>query len=448
MAKSAFQAQLSSIMGIMTESAMKQICEIVDHDFAYLRLELTRALNENAALSDKMHALEGEVETLRNTKNEPRTRSKKCRSVCIQTVEVSDSPSINGIFGKEWCSSLWEGSEPRTGEKPNDNSNLLTIKEENCEKEVCPANSNEAVVTRRKNPSSPSNHNGIPEVNLDDDDDEEEDVYFISAGFVETPEVHPTPSISPGADYPKIICVDDTVENLIMPSYNPMEFDEHCMPIEFIAGEHTARHPFEEQEKVTPHDPVKDAGIGLGGGQILRYFDGFSVHEHLQSEETLKAMPRCSECSREFSRQSSLTLHRKKCHQKLNLYTCPKCKEVFHQKNLLRTHKCLPSENPAKTSSQRFRCEECGKHFHSRANLRVHNAVHTGEKPYRCSYCGRGFSQKGNRTAHERIHKGERPFVCLTCGKSFIQKVNLKQHLVVHSRIQKSKAKKNTEKPL
>lgn len=31
-----------------------------------------------------------------------------------------DSPSIDGIFGKEWCSSLWDKREPRAEEKPKE----------------------------------------------------------------------------------------------------------------------------------------------------------------------------------------------------------------------------------------------------------------------------------------------------------------------------------------
>ncbi|KAK1785558.1 hypothetical protein P4O66_018917 [Electrophorus voltai] len=148
MAKSAFHARLSSIMEVMTESAMKQICEVVDGDLQNLRLQLTRALNENVALNDKMRVLENEVKTLRNEKTEA---LKKCRSICIQTLEVSDSPSINGIFGKEWCSSLWDRKEPRTEEKagdvgppvsdePNDSNKMIPIKEEKCEKEIYPSN--------------------------------------------------------------------------------------------------------------------------------------------------------------------------------------------------------------------------------------------------------------------------------------------------------------------
>lgn len=80
-----FQTQLNSIMEIMSRAVVRQICKIVDSDLASLRLELERALHDNAALGDKMRVLESEVETMR--KAGARARRKSCRSVCIQTSE-------------------------------------------------------------------------------------------------------------------------------------------------------------------------------------------------------------------------------------------------------------------------------------------------------------------------------------------------------------------------
>ncbi|XP_026873085.2 zinc finger protein 808-like [Electrophorus electricus] len=447
MAKSAFHARLSSIMEVMTESAMKQICEVVDGDLQNLRLQLTRALNENVALNDKMHVLENEVKTLRNEKTEA---LKKCRSICIQTLEVSDSPSINGIFGKEWCSSLWDRKEPRTEEKagdvgppvsdePNDSNKMIPIKEEKCEKEIYPSNTkNKKEEERRKNPFSPSNHKDGPKVDLDEkeEEDDDADIYLISAGFEETPEVHPIIFTSPGADSSKIECVNSTREHLTVPSSDRMKFDEHCVPIEFIAAERTERQPAEEQGEVGPQDQRKDAG------KILRSRHIFIVAQAARSKEKKKATLRCSDCSKMFIRQSNLTLHRKKFHQ---TYTCRVCKVIFPHKKLLRVHRCRLADSFA-TSDLRFSCEQCGKRFHSKANLRVHYAVHTGESPYTCSFCERGFTHKGYLKTHERAHSDERPYACVTCGRQFSQKANLIQHLVVHNKRRRGKPKKPVEK--
>lgn len=91
-----FQTQLNSIMEIMSRAVVRQICKIVESDLACLRLELERALHDNAALGDKMRVLESEVETLR--KAGARTSRKSCRSVCIQTSEGTDFRSLSPSF--------------------------------------------------------------------------------------------------------------------------------------------------------------------------------------------------------------------------------------------------------------------------------------------------------------------------------------------------------------
>ena len=45
-------------------------------------------------------------------------------------------------------------------------------------------------------------------------------------------------------------------------------------------------------------------------------------------------------------------------------------------------------------------CDICFKVFPSKAHVRRHMPVHTGEKPFKCSQCGKGFTQKGHMRAH------------------------------------------------
>ncbi|KAG9279011.1 gastrula zinc finger protein XlCGF48.2-like isoform X1 [Astyanax mexicanus] len=476
-----FQTRLSSVMEVMTRALVQQVCEMVDGDLARLRLELARALNEKASMRAKMQELEGEVKILRSARAGSR-RLTKSRSVCVQTLEVLDAPSINGIFGKDWCSSLWDGKEP-TGEKEvievksaesnetldDDDDDRSEIKEENPEEEICPSSTGadkSAVSARRKNPSSlPETNNNVLEVNLIDDDDDDDDddsnnnnnednenPYFMSAGFLEVPEDQPLPASFKETDFTKIISADGTVKHVILPAEDQLQFEEHCIPIEYIEGENADAHLFQEQEVGRAQDLLMNSAnentSRLRVGENLNYFGRLERHKApLRHGEPAKPRFRCQECGKMFLRQNSLILHRTS-HQKLNSHRCHSCKVVFPQMNLLRTHKCMPPDNPSQVLlNHKFSCEHCGKRFHSRANLKVHYAVHTGERPHTCSYCGRGFTQKGNLNTHERIHRGEKPFMCLTCGKRFTQKVNLNHHLGIHGGILTSKTKKTGEKP-
>lgn len=54
----AFHTQLASIMEVLANAAVAEICKLVDDDYAIINLQMTQCQRENKALKRKLHILE------------------------------------------------------------------------------------------------------------------------------------------------------------------------------------------------------------------------------------------------------------------------------------------------------------------------------------------------------------------------------------------------------
>ena len=85
---------------------------------------------------------------------------------------------------------------------------------------------------------------------------------------------------------------------------------------------------------------------------------------------------------------------------------------------------------------QRYICVECGKHYTTSYNVRMHRNIHIGKNLYTCKFCQKEFSHKHVWETHERVHTGERPFKCPTCPKDFADRSNYNSHKKICLRLQ------------
>lgn len=58
-----------------------------------------------------------------------------------------------------------------------------------------------------------------------------------------------------------------------------------------------------------------------------------------------------------------------------------------------------------RSSNSTLPCPTCGELYSRRDNLRVHQRVHSGEKPFKCEYCGARFRWVGVLRTHEATHR-------------------------------------------
>uniref|UniRef100_A0A8C6TH20 C2H2-type domain-containing protein n=1 Tax=Neogobius melanostomus TaxID=47308 RepID=A0A8C6TH20_9GOBI len=421
-------SQLSSIMETMAKTALNQVCKLVDEDTAELRLECSRLLFANSALSEKVNNLQCEL-TIVKTKS-----CKSHRTVGVQTDCSSkkgedrydnSQPTIERIFGKDWCKDLWKDRDPSALGKVAVSTGASDESPINEERQFKKEDYAEA--------STSSQIDALEAKVADEDEDVAAETNQLSENIVVTEgSAHHTVDkenrFSSLEDAPMqseeskdtvddfstyTIPIDDDDEE----EEEEEEYDEDDDDVQFVDVSQQGTSQNIQQSLSTNSDNINDLDE-----YSLDTFDDFDIV--CTAMDSNQGSYTCHICNRSFFHKGTLTHHMKS--HKSNF--CNICKQEFPD-GQLDTHICVPPVASHKVSKS---CELCGKVFANPSALRIHYVVHTGEKPYRCRICGKGFTQKGNLKCHLRIHTGERPFQCMWCGKTFTQKVNLNHHLMSH----------------
>ncbi|KAM4603912.1 uncharacterized protein ACJ7VT_018560 [Polymixia lowei] len=165
-----FQTQLASIMEVLANAAVAEICKLVDDDYAVVNLQMSQCQRENKALKRKLHLLElkmarGSVERrLRDRElnnNRPR--------VHINPGDrLGSSNNTDGVFERQMDMGLWPGGAP-----PGDDASDTVL---------CGSNQNKSPDVELVEPETLQ----VKEENMEGEADLEEDVALIGEdGVVE-----------------------------------------------------------------------------------------------------------------------------------------------------------------------------------------------------------------------------------------------------------------------
>lgn len=126
------------------------------------------------------------------------------------------------------------------------------------------------------------------------------------------------------------------------------------------------------------------------------------------------SVEKCYICNLEFPQKLKKIEHMKNVHESsCNSHECPICKYIF------KTAFKLDSHIKGHFQAPDFICEECGKGFSKKENLKLHRNMHNNEKEsYSCDLCAKVFKYKENLKRHFKLHETDRRFKCDQC-KSF-----------------------------
>ncbi|CAH0625203.1 unnamed protein product [Chrysodeixis includens] len=138
----------------------------------------------------------------------------------------------------------------------------------------------------------------------------------------------------------------------------------------------------------------------------------------------------CTVCGRQCANPSTFKVHMRS-HTNEKPYPCPSCDKRYKDSGTLKRH--MDRNHIQRIRQRNFICENCGKGFFSKNDVKIHMRTHTGETPYECTMCAVRFTQISALYRHKKRHTGEKDHLCPTCPKKFCTKEELKSHLIVHS---------------
>ncbi|KAF0037947.1 hypothetical protein F2P81_010821 [Scophthalmus maximus] len=438
-----FHPQIASIMEVLANAAVAEICKVVDDGYAVVQLEVSRGQKENEVLRRKIKLLELQVARYRAERAKGADGAFGCRFPGVRLLSRQSKgpladPSLQGRNrflnrgpGSQQCV---QKSQPINLDQDPDQEVVTTTKTESAEPKeegglliIKVEGAMETTGTDNEAPPDTSIGTDITPLPPDSKDGSGgwpagcSSVTEVSGSDVVTFVVGRTAEAESssgtacsllltggvvGAGDSRPLNSDSDVTVAALDSSNLSE-------VIVIDGGGVSDKEGEECEWLHIEQTDREAGRGRHDQTTLPMIQctGLESAGH-RSVQVGSVLPRDDPPGTSSRETPNLVL----------LRPVPPC----HRKPF--SSRCHMSLYHAVTMDRPYGCTSCTKRFFLESDLQKHMARHTREKPYACPLCGKSFVCQSQLDIHHNVHTGERPFSCSICQRRFSHPSNLKRH--------------------